>query len=475
MADFFIDPDASTDGDGSEGSPYNTWTGKTLSAGNAYRQKCGTYALLSAALAPQGAGVTIGAYGSSSTKPIIERTQATYSSTYVVYFNQRNCTLDGVEIRATNMHAVQFQAAFQATYGLKVQSSKLVVTQNQGTRDAKCIYLFNSASQTLYDLLIADNDLTCSGGESLIGSYPHSMEHHHWNILRNACHDTDGFGIHLLGTEAVTGVSSLDPYAIVINNNIFKNVKRAAIHIDSGMKSGSISYNRCEYIGSVSQPYVNAIQLNWVKNSAIGNNYVDGVATSAADGVGIIIDFGWSSDTYLSVNNQIYSNVVRNCPAGPGIQVWKGTNNIVVGNVVTSCRGGISVENTAATGNVVYGNTTVDNTSFGLAQKNFGAAATWKNNLAWGNGTDFYYEATAALPAAADYNAYGTISAALTPGPHDVTADPLLTSDYHPAADSPCRGAGLYVRGAKHCGGHEMSVVSPDIGAMRYFAPRTSR
>lgn len=475
MADFFIDPDASTDGDGSEGSPYNTWTGKTLSAGNAYRQKCGTYALLSAALSPTGAGVTIGSYGSSGTKPIIERTQETYSAVYAVYFNQRNCTLDGLEIRATNMHAVQLHAAFQDTYGHAVRNCKIAVMQNQGTRDAKGIYLYNSASQRLRDLAITDNDIIVTGGESGIGSYPHSVEHYDWTIQRNIIHDIDAFGIHLLGTAAVTGVSGLDPYNVSVEDNTFRNIAKAAIHIDCGLKSGRICGNRCENIGSASQPNVNAIQLNWVKNSAIGNNYVDGVATSAADGVGIIIDFGWSSDTYLSANNQIYSNVVRNCPAGPGIQVWKGTNNIVVGNVVTSCRGGISVENTASTGNVVYGNTTVDNASFGLAQKNFGAAATWKNNLAWGNGTDFYYEATAALPAAADYNAYGTISAALTPGSHDVTADPLLTSDYHPTADSPCRGAGLYVRGAKHCGGHEMSVVSPDIGAMRYFAPRTSR
>jgi hypothetical protein len=54
-----------------------------------------------------------------------------------------------------------------------------------------------------------------------------------------------------------------------------------------------------------------------------------------------------------------------------------------------------------------------------------------------------------------------------------VTDDPLL-SGYRLTASSPCRGAGVYIPGAKHFGGNSMSVVSPDIGAFRYFAERVS-
>jgi hypothetical protein len=56
-----------------------------------------------------------------------------------------------------------------------------------------------------------------------------------------------------------------------------------------------------------------------------------------------------------------------------------------------------------------------------------------------------------------------------------VSADPLLDSSYRPLPGSPCIGAGVYIPGAKHHGGHSMSVVSPDIGAMRYFAEREAR
>jgi hypothetical protein len=54
----------------------------------------------------------------------------------------------------------------------------------------------------------------------------------------------------------------------------------------------------------------------------------------------------------------------------------------------------------------------------------------------------------------------------------DVTGDPQLGPDYSIPATSPCKGAGVYIPGAKHFGGHSMSVVSPDIGTRRYFADR---
>jgi hypothetical protein len=60
-----------------------------------------------------------------------------------------------------------------------------------------------------------------------------------------------------------------------------------------------------------------------------------------------------------------------------------------------------------------------------------------------------------------------------TPSPTDsVDDDPLLTSDYRLSADSPCRGTGTYINGAKHYGMQSMSAASPDIGAYRYFAAR---
>jgi hypothetical protein len=54
MADTFIDPDATVNGDGSFETPYNTWTGRSVSAGNRVLQKYGTTSTV--AIAPTGNG-----------------------------------------------------------------------------------------------------------------------------------------------------------------------------------------------------------------------------------------------------------------------------------------------------------------------------------------------------------------------------------------------------------------------------------
>lgn len=76
-----------------------------------------------------------------------------------------------------------------------------------------------------------------------------------------------------------------------------------------------------------------------------------------------------------------------------------------------------------------------------------------------------------------DYNCvFGNVAGAKenvsTSGANGILLDPLLDASYRPTALSPCRGAGLYIPGAAHYGGKRMSVVSPDIGAHRYFEAR---
>lgn len=53
-----------------------------------------------------------------------------------------------------------------------------------------------------------------------------------------------------------------------------------------------------------------------------------------------------------------------------------------------------------------------------------------------------------------------------------LTSDPLLDSSYRPTALSPCRGAGVYIPGAKHFGGVPINAGAPDIGAHRWFDNR---
>lgn len=59
-----------------------------------------------------------------------------------------------------------------------------------------------------------------------------------------------------------------------------------------------------------------------------------------------------------------------------------------------------------------------------------------------------------------------------TPDASNLLSDPLLTGDLRLPASSPCRGAGIYIPGARHMGGKAMNGAAPDIGAFRYFAER---
>lgn len=74
---YYIDPDAATNGTGTELSPYNTWSGLALTADNKYYQKRGTTAILSGAgLASINGRCLIGAYGSGNERATIQQSSA---------------------------------------------------------------------------------------------------------------------------------------------------------------------------------------------------------------------------------------------------------------------------------------------------------------------------------------------------------------------------------------------------------------
>ena len=106
MATFYIDPDAASGGDGSEGSPFASWSDVTWTAGNTYLQKAGT--TYSAQLAPGGSGtsgnpITIGRYGDGE-NPIVTHTAAgvflsARQFINIVGIDAAGCTTHGFHIR----------------------------------------------------------------------------------------------------------------------------------------------------------------------------------------------------------------------------------------------------------------------------------------------------------------------------------------------------------------------------------------
>ena len=71
---YYIDPGAATNGNGTIGSPYNTWTSVKWTAGNTYLQKAGTaynsQLLISRKNGASGSPIVLGSYGTGA-KPVI--------------------------------------------------------------------------------------------------------------------------------------------------------------------------------------------------------------------------------------------------------------------------------------------------------------------------------------------------------------------------------------------------------------------
>lgn len=68
---YYIDPEASSKGNGSYNSPFNDWTDVTWASGNSYLQKRGTTAYITSAIKINASNVFIGGYGSGA-KPKID-------------------------------------------------------------------------------------------------------------------------------------------------------------------------------------------------------------------------------------------------------------------------------------------------------------------------------------------------------------------------------------------------------------------
>lgn len=486
MTTYYIDPvlgnDSNTAGQAqSSSTPWQTWNGSNLTttlstANNSYLQKCGTASILSATLAVVAAQTTISSYldpvSGSSIKPVLSISFGSYTgviaSNSLIYCGQRNLTVTNISMNVTNGFGISVQGSFQNTYGTTIGNCLFNVSQPNNGNQIRAIY-FNDTSFSIYSTSITNCDFTGNGGESLIGSFPHSHETYSWTIRNNTFHDTNMYGIHFIGQTA--GVPN--HHDIYIQDNTFLNVAKSVIAIDSGIISnGFIQRNKATNTGTLLTPNVNAIQLNWVSNSTISDNIITSVVTSAPDGCGIILDFGWANNSYCSSNNIVRKNIVSNCSVGDGIQVWKGFNNYVYSNIVFGCVNGIAACNTQSTGNLIINNLAFSNSIGGIAQKFNAGVNTFVNNLSYSNQTDFYYENTASQPIN-NNNAFITYTGLLSLGSNNVTTNPLLgiSNPQVPmlSNSSPCKNAGRFVGYYTDFRGYPFNTP-PTIGSFEFTA-----
>lgn len=145
-----------------------------------------------------------------------------------------------------------------------------------------------------------------------------------------------------------------------------------------------------------------------------------------------------------------------------------------MGNEISDVAGGVIFTDTAGTGTKIYLNTFTDVTL--RAIYNTVGTVTWTAHL-----NEFVRCAQAiyvqdSITFASDYNRYyqcdvpyrinGTNYATLA------LYNAATSQDANGVEEAPQAGGGYYLAGGKHYLGHSMSVVSPDIGARRYFEAR---
>jgi hypothetical protein len=284
--------------------------------------------------------------------------------------------------------------------------------------------------------VIEHNTLYDSKIDGLIGDFRNATIAHN-TIYGNDRELINGDGIQLFGTHDCGAVK-------IIDNDVSHpaNSPKQAILVTAASGSAIVRGNRVR--GGVS-----AIALEVPGAVCVGNDIAD-----ATNGVSIL---------------------AAGC--------------VVTGNDITRFSGGVIFTDTDGTGAKIYNNTFSDITLRGVY--NTVGTVSWtawnnifvrcaqalyvQNSITFASNYNCYHDC--AVPFRINGTDYATMAAYATGASQEangVEADPLLGSGNSIPATSPCKGAGVYIPGAKHFGGHSMSVVSPDIGARRYFSPRAT-
>lgn len=462
---YYIDPVNGNDSTGKvndEAHPFQHWSAMTWSAGCAYLQKRGTTAsenlvIINASGTSENL-IVLGAYGSGADPilnlPVGQSRQFYASGRANIIIRQLRFTggSSGADNRLLSFYNCNNISISECTF----DSSPV----------EEAVLFFHDSSSFALNNLYVDNcsftNLTDTSYGECVRFYAASPNYPIYNFgVRGASMNNVGYGVRVIGPESMIGVNDNSPYGFNFSDNTISATRKCAIAISCGLKAitghpNYISGNIMQNIGSPSVPNINAVQLNWVRNTIIENNTIDTVQTSVPDGAGIILDWAWTSNSYISDDNIIRNNSVRGCNSGTytaGISVYKARNNIIYNNYSYNNMNGINLSNAESIGNVFYNNTAVNNAHSGLRIQNAGPQATLRNNIFANNATFgvLVVNAGSVVPLT-DYNCYygnasgaafdGLNSVAITLGSHDIISDPLNVG-YTIPGNSPCKDTGM--------------------------------
>lgn len=403
MATYYIDPAAAVNGSGTEVSPYNVIPG-SLSAGNSYLYKrgttytagAGTQAINIGQSGSAGSPIVIGAYGTGD-RPVINGANVARGINigtdvhHIVIEDLRITNVAGSTSRRGITNATTASSGSVDT-SITIQRVEIDNVLTDSANDCNGIQLFGANNKVLHSHIhgIATDGLWYKGT---------SFEAGHNTI--ELC-SQDG---RAAGDNVQCGGASDSGW---IHDNVLDHsnadAKQCYIH---NTASAGLVFERNTCIGYAGATFT-TVMITSITNAVIRRNICTGGA-----------------NVHIAANSagaRVESNLCVN-PFGRAIDA--GAANVVVrGN---TCIGadqanvyGIRHTNAAHTDVLIYNNMLVD----------------WARGISATTGATHSYNA---------FSSCATNTSGGTSAGSNVTADPLLTTDYRPKVGSPLIGAGTHV------------------------------
>ena len=464
----YIDPDQSTNGDGTSETPWNTWEGIDFQIGHRYLQNKGTTAPIGPLLldvdGSPGNEIVFGAYGSGA-NPIIDvnyRAEQTFfmldctyieisdfdvkntiSHNFYIEGKSNNMTVDSVRAYNAGM-TDNFWANFfirgtratsgkGGTYTLADRANNIILTSCVGTDAAGMnFHILHAYAMRLYDCVSADAGQLLSSGAHGMTSIPLRLnqDKFNWVLYSGSIYRADITGImrdvtHIEISAANTYLTLNEGNYATLGNNEF-DVEGAYVYVNVGggapaghtlydsLMAADIGYIDCESYGTLGGP---------------------------GEGIGIAFDD--------LTNNSYCLRCYSHDNTGPSYTVNKGFNNKHVYSIADSDTYGIFYNGISGNNELV--NCVIYNGTDGIrARKMNGHTVIARNTIFKDNIDAWDDDATGTKDS--NYNCYhGNSVLGVTTGANDITDDPrfddAINGDFHIASDSACVDAGVSVAG----------------------------
>lgn len=380
-----------------------------------------------------------------------------------------------------------------------------IVVLADKARDVKNITITDNVFHDMTPGQVKDVIYFYSAGTGKLHDYGYEGTYYNINILSNSFVNVNGNAVALIVSdwqpiELSARDKGIFPYNIVIDNNSFEMINTKAAISTSGFRDdfgqNFISNNTCVRACYGDKEPCNAFQLSNIHRTTIEYNTVSETGTAGhGDGTGIILDWAYKDDRWISSDNIVRYNVshgnnARKSASASGIDVYKASDNIIYYNVTYNNDIGLKLSTSQSINNVFYNNVSYNNNMYGVACfTDVADKSAFYNNIIYHNGkSGFIQSGDIELrqfyeKPVEDYNCVydnpknyeWVFGGVWDPAENDVNDDPLFLDaknyDFRLKNTSPCLDMGTDVGLSHDFAGNTVPDIFygiPDIGVYEY-------